>query len=58
MQHAGFAHERLGNSKGLRDSGQFVIEYTGKREQGVTLVLQRSPHWVNASGGYCSMHFP
>ena len=49
MQHARFTHEGFGNSMGLRDGGQFLIEHAGESEQVVALVLQRDAHGADVS---------
>ena len=49
MQHAGLAHEGLGDGVGARDAGQFGIEHAGEGEQVVALVLQGDAHRTDAS---------
>ena len=44
VQHAGLAHEGLGDDVGLRDGGQFLVEHAGEGEQIITLVPQRDAH--------------
>jgi hypothetical protein len=59
MQHTGFTHERLGDVMGLRDAGQFRIEYAGEGEHVVALIPQRDAHRANASGilGFAALQF-